>query len=359
MSVDNLQAKAPTAGQEVTSVSAKSSPPQPPMDGLEKAAIFMLSLGPDEAAEVLKFFGPRDVNRLLTRMTQLKDVKQDKVEAITREFLEISIDQSDVGTSSDSYIRNMLTKALGEERAGFLADRLLQTGDTSGIESLKWVDASSVAELIKSEHPQIIATILVHLERDHAAAILNHFPEKIRKDVTIRISTLDGVQPTALRELNEVLSKALAGGEKVKKSTLGGAKTAAEILNYVGSASEQAVLESIREFDDQLAQRIQDEMFVFDNLLELDNRSLQMALREVENPLLVVALKGAPENVKSKIFANLSSRAAQAVSDELLNKGPIRISEVDAAQKEILRIVKRLADEGQIMLRAAGDDAFV
>ncbi|HEX4844324.1 MAG TPA: flagellar motor switch protein FliG [Limnobacter sp.] len=333
--------------------------PVRPGDGLDKAAIFMLTLGADDAAEVLKFFGPRDVNRLLTRMTALKDVKQDRVDSVTREFLEVTLDQSAIGTSSDQYIRTMLTKALGEERAGFLADRILQSGDTSGIESLKWVDASSVAELIKNEHPQIIATILVHLERDHAAAILNEFPERVRKDVTIRISTLDGVQPNALRELNEVLSKALAGGEKVKKSTLGGTKTAAEILNYVGTANEQAVLESIREYDDQLAQKIQDEMFVFDNLMELDNRSLQLTLREVDNAVLVIALKGAPESFKDRIFENMSSRAADAVRDELLNKGPVRISDVDAAQKEILRIVRRMADDGLIALGGAGEDAFV
>ena len=268
-------------------------------------------------------------------------------------------DQSAVGTASDKYIRSMLNKALGEERAGFLADRILQSGDTSGIESLKWVDASSVAELIKNEHPQIIATILVHLERDHAAMILNHFPEKVRKDVTIRISTLDGVQPNALKELNEVLSKALAGGEKVKKSTLGGTKTAAEILNYVGTANEQAVLESIRDYDDELAQKIQDEMFVFDNLMDLDDRSLQQALREVDNAVLVIALKGAPEAMKDRLFANMSSRAAQAVQDELFNKGPVRISDVDMAQKEILRIVRRMADEGLIVLGGSGEDAFV
>ncbi len=330
-----------------------------PEDGLDKAAIFMLTLGADDAAEVLKFFGPRDVNRLLTRMTALKDVKQDRVDSVTREFLEVTLDQSAIGTSSDQYIRTMLTKALGEERAGFLADRILQSGDTSGIESLKWVDASSVAELIKNEHPQIIATILVHLERDHAAAILNEFPDKVRKDVTIRISTLHGVQPNALRELNEVLSKALAGGEKVKKSTLGGTKTAAEILNYVGTANEQAVLESIREYDDQLAQKIQDEMFVFDNLMELDNRSLQLALREVDNAVLVIALKGAPEAFKERIFQNMSTRASEAVRDELLNKGPVRISDVDAAQKEILRIVRRMADDGLIALGGSGEDAFV
>ncbi|MDX1668867.1 MAG: flagellar motor switch protein FliG [Limnobacter sp.] len=340
-------------------VTVSENKPSAPIEGLEKAAIFMLTLGPDEAAEVLKFFGPRDVNRLLTKMTQMKDVKQEKVEAVTREFMQHSLEQSDIGTKSDGYIRDMLNKALGEERAGFLADRLLQSDDTSGIESLKWVDASSVAELIKSEHPQIIATILVHLERDHAAAILNEFPERVRKEVTIRISTLDGVQPNALKELNEVLSKVLAGGEKVKKSTMGGTKTAAEILNYVGTANEQTVIEGIREYDDELAQSIQDEMFVFDNLMELDARSLQLALREVDNPVLVLALKGAAEPLKDKIFANLSSRAADAVRDELFNRGPVRISDVEAAQKEVLRIVKRLADEGEIVLNGAGDDAYV
>jgi flagellar motor switch protein FliG len=253
----------------------------------------------------------------------------------------------------------VLTKALGSDKAANLIERILHGGDTSGIEGLKWMDAASVAELIKNEHPQIIATILVHLERDQASEILSLFTERLRNDVVLRIATLDGIQPSALKELNDVLTKLLSGANNLKKSVMGGVRAAAEILNYVGTANETAIIASVRDYDPELAQKIQDEMFVFENLLDIDDRSIQLLLREVQSESLIIALKGTSEELREKIFKNMSQRAAEMLRDDLEAKGPVRISEVEAEQKEILKIVRKLADEGQIVIGGAGEESFV
>ena len=327
--------------------------------GLQKGAILMLSLGEEEAAEVFKYLGPKEVQKLGQQMSKTKDVPKERIEDIAGEVIGMAESQSALGLDSDNYIRSVLTRALGEDKAGFLLDRILQGSDTSGIEGLKWMDPGTVAELIKNEHPQIIATILVHLERDFAAAILNLFVERLRSDVILRISTLEGIQPNALLELNDVLSKVLAGGEKLKKTTLGGVRAAAEILNFVGTMSEKAVLDTIREYDSELSQRIQDEMFTFDNLLDVDDRGIQTLLRDVPGEALVIALKGADEAIRDKVFKNMSSRAAEALKEDLESRGPVLLSEVEAAQKDILKVARKLADEGQIMLSGGGEDAFV
>jgi len=328
-------------------------------DGLEKGAILMLSLGETEAAEVFKFLGPKEAQKLGTQMAKTKDIPRSRIEEVAGELIERAATQSTLGLDSDNYIRSVLTKALGEDKAGFLLDRILQGSDTSGIEGLKWMDPATVAELIKNEHPQIIATILVHLERDFAAAILNLFVERLRSDVILRIATLEGIQPNALAELNDVLAKVLSAGDKIKKTTLGGVRAAAEILNFVGATSEKAVLDEIREHDNELSQRIQDEMFTFDNMLDLDDRAIQTVLRDVQSDQLVIALKGADEAIREKIFKNMSSRAAEALREDLEGRGPVRLSEVEASQKEILKVVRKLADSGTIQIGGGGDDAFV
>ena len=222
------------------------------------------------------------------------------------------------------------------------------------------MDAQTVADLIKNEHPQIIATILVYLEFDHAGEILMRFSDRLRNDVVLRIATLDGVQPHALSELNESLTRVMAGAANIKKHAIGGARHAAEILNFVGAAAETAVLDNVREFDPDLAQTILDEMFVFENLIDVDDRGIQLLLREIQSESLIVALKGAPEQMREKVFKNMSQRAAEILRDDLEGKGPVRLSEVEAEQKEILKVARRLAEEGQIVLGGKGsDDAFV
>ncbi len=324
-------------------------------DGMRKTAILMLALGHEEAAEVFKYLGPKDVQKLGMAMSSVGKTGREEMEAVLREFHGQTEGRIDL-VDSDEYIRSVLRKALGDDKAAHLIDRILQGNESAGIESLKWMDAASVAEMIRNEHPQIIATIMVHLDRDHASEILNMLPERLRNDVMVRIATLEGVQPMAMRELNEVLTQLLSGGEIGKKSSLGGIKTAADILNYMGGAIEASVLANIREHDADLAQKIQDQMFTFDNVMELDDRSVQMLLREVQSETLIIALKGTSEELKAKIFRNMSSRAAEALKEDLESKGPVRLSEVEAEQKEILKIVRKLVDEGQIILGGKGGE---
>ena len=327
--------------------------------GIEKGAILMLALGHDEAAEVMKHLSPREVQKLGQAMSAMKAIAHDQVAAVLHDFRQEAERSSSLGIDSDEYIRAVLTKALGDDKAASLLNRILGTKDASGIESLKWMDPQSVAELIHNEHPQIIATILVHLERDQSSEILKNFTERLRNDVMLRIATLDGVQPAALHELNDVLTKLLSGNENVKKKPMGGIRVAAEILNFMSGDAETSVMDSLKNYDDDMAQKIMDEMFVFDNIIDIDDRGIQLLLREVQSDALIVALKGASEEMREKIFKNMSQRAAEMMREDLEAKGPVRLSEVEAQQKEILLIVRRLADEGQLMLGAKGEDAYV
>jgi flagellar motor switch protein FliG len=216
-----------------------------------------------------------------------------------------------------------------------------------------------VAELIRNEHPQIIATILVHLERDQSAQILTQFAPRLRNDVVLRIATLDGIQPSAIRELNESLSLTLSGSNRSSKKSLGGVRMAAEVINLLPGTIEGEAVESIREFDADLAQKIQDEMFKFEDLMKIDDRSMQTLLREVASDVLIVALKGADTTIRDKIFKNMSERAANQMREDLETSGPVRLSEVETQQREILKTVRRLADEGTLAIGGKADDAFV
>jgi len=326
--------------------------------GVLKSAILLMSIGEEEAAEVLKYLGPKEVQKIGMAMAGLDNITREQIQVSLRDFRAEAEERTTLGVGSDSYIRSILTKALGD-KATNLIDRILQGGDTSGIESLKWMDSASVAEMIKNEHPQIIATILVHLDYDQASEILQLFTERLRNDVMLRIATLDGVQPHALRELNDVLTKLLSGSDHIKKSKVGGVKAAAEILNFMGGTVESTIIGNIKEFDEELAQRIQDEMFVFEDIGKIDDRGIQLLLREIQSESLIVALKGATPEMREKIFKNMSQRAAEMLRDDLEAKGPVRLSEVEGEQKEILKIVRRLADEGQIVLGGKGEESFV
>jgi flagellar motor switch protein FliG len=328
-------------------------------DGLQDSAILLMSLGEEEAAEVFKHLTPKEVQRLGETIAKMKVIPRERVESVLERFTADASDQSMLVNDTDEYVKSVLRKALGEDKANLLIDRILQGGDVSGIESLKWMDPGSVAELLRNEHPQIIAAILVHLEFDQSAEVLRHFAERQRHEVMIRIATLDGIQPSALKDLNEVLSKVLAGGDKLRKASLGGVKTAAEIINMMGSAIEGPMLDYIRQADPDLAQKIMDNMFTFDDLMKIDDRGIQTLLKEVQTESLIIALKGATPELREKIFSNMSSRAAETLREDLESRGPVRLSEVEAEQKELLKIVRRLADEGQIVLSLGGDDGFV
>lgn len=331
-------------------------------EGVSKSAILLMALGEDEAAEILKFLGPREVQKLGSAMAALENVSREDIAKAVGDFKgEVeelsplaSLDQSD-------YIRSVMRKALGDDKAAGLIDRILATGESAGIEGLKWMDPAAVAELVKNEHPQVLATILVHLDPDQACDILGHFTERLRNDCVLRIATLDGVQPTALKELNDVLARVLAGGDNTRKAKLGGVRAAAEIMNYMGKVNEASVMSNLETHDAGLAEQIMDEMFTFDDLQEVDDKGFQIILREVSSEQLVVALRGAPDQLKDKVLRNMSKRAAETMREDLEGRGPVKVSEVEGAQKEIITIVRRLAEEGQIQMggKGGGDDAYV
>jgi len=327
--------------------------------GLEDAAILLMSLGEEEASEVFKHLTPKEVQGLGETIARMKSVPRDKLEGVLEKFAVVASEQSMLVSDTDEYVKSVLRKALGDDKANLLIDRILQGGDVSGIESLKWMDATSVAELLRNEHPQIVAAILVHLDYEQSSGVLKCFPERQRNEVLVRVATLDGIQPAALKDLNEVMSKVLAGGDKMRKASLGGVKTAAEMINLMGASVETAVLDYIREADNELAQKIMDNMFTFDDLEKIDDKGIQLLMKEVQSESLVIALKGATPEMREKVFKNMSTRAAETLREDLESRGPVRVSEVEAEQKEMLKIVRRLADEGQIVLAAGGDDEFL
>lgn len=324
-------------------------------DGIKKSSLLLLSLGQSEAIEVFKYLGPKEVQKLSLAMAGLNNFSHEEVQSALKEFKDAYQSRVNFG-ATDEYLKNVLTQALGQDKAANLLDKILQGQDHTGIESLKWMDPAEAADLIKNEHPQIIASIIVHLDPDMASSILGSFTDRLRNEVLIRTATLEGIQPVALKELNDVLTQLLSGSDRMKKTSAGGVGMTADILNFMGSGVEASALSYIREYDPELAQRIQDKMFVFDNILEIDDRAIQTILREVQSNSLVIALKGTSVELKEKIFRNMSTRAAEMLKDDLDSKGPVKLSEVEAEQKEILKIVKRLAEEGEIVLASKGGD---
>ncbi|HCN71504.1 MAG TPA: flagellar motor switch protein FliG [Pusillimonas sp.] len=326
---------------------------------MERCAILLMSLGEDVAAEVFKHLSAPEIQRISTAMASLKQFTRKDVEEVLSEFRQEADQFMAVSLGSEEYIRSVLTKALGNDRAAGLIEDLLeaQTG-SGGIDALNWLDANSVAELIADEHPQIIATILVHLERDRASGVLELLPERLRNDVMLRIATFGGGQPAALSELTDVLNNLLSG-QGAKRSKLGGVRTAAEILNFMSSSEEELVMSNLQQLDADLAQRISEEMFVFENLVDIENTAIQLILKEINTDGLTIALKGAPQELREKFLGNMSNRAAEMLRDDLEAQGPVRMSKVEEEQKNILGVARRLAESGQISLTRLGNDEYV
>jgi flagellar motor switch protein FliG len=322
--------------------------------GTERAAIFLMTLGEQGAAQVLKHMAAKDVQRVGAAMAQLAKVSREEVTTVLDNFARNVENETSVGIGSDDYVRKVLTDALGEDKAGGLIDRILLGRTSKGLEALKWMEPRAIAEMIRVEHPQIVAIVLAYLEPDQAASVLGHLPEWLRADVMLRIATLDGLQPNALSELDEIVEKQFAGSARGAQTSLGGPKAAASILNLMDAGLETAVIDHMRKVDESLVGRIEDLMFVFDNLIEVDDRGMQELLRQVQSEQLLLALKGADEELKSKIFRNMSQRAAEMLKDDLEARGPVRLAAVEAAQKEILAVARKMADEGTLMLGGRG-----
>ena len=326
------------------------------LDKIEMAAILLMTLGEEPAAKILSHLGPKEVQRVGSAMASLSNVRNEDVEHVMTEMLGEVEGQTGLGIGSDEYIKATLVKALGADKAGGLIDRILMGGNTTGLDTLKWMDARSVSDVIRYEHPQIQAIIIAYLDPDHSAQVLAQIPDpRVREDLIVRVAALESVQPAALRELNDILEKQFSGSSGAKSSAMGGTKVAAEIMNNVDSTIEAEIMEAISEADEDLAVEIQDLMFVFDNLSEVDDRGIQALLREISSEVLITALKGADEPLREKIFKNMSKRAAELLRDDLEASGPVRLSDVEVAQKEILTAARKMADSGEIVLGGGGE----
>lgn len=327
------------------------------LTGPERAAILMMAVGEEVATSIMKHMGPKEVQRIGEAMASTSNVSREQVEDVVSSFAETFGDQTALGVGSEEYLRKILVNSLGEDKASGLIDRILLGRSSKGLEALKWMEPRAIAEVVRLEHPQIIAIVLSYLDSDQAAEVLSLLPENMRADILMRIASLDGIQPSALQELDEILDKQFSGATgNLKSSSVGGTKTAANILNFMDTSIEGAILDRVKEVDGELGQKIQDLMFVFDNLAEVDDRSIQALLREVSSDTLIIALKGADAAVTEKVLKNMSKRAAEMLRDDLEARGPVRLSEVEAAQKEILAIARRMAESGDISLGGGGDE---
>jgi flagellar motor switch protein FliG len=324
--------------------------------GPERAAILLMSLGENEAAQVLKHLGAKDVQKVGQAMASLSNVTRERATAVVERFVDELENQTSIGVGADDYVRRVLVGALGEDKASGLIDRILLGRNSKGLEALKWMETRAVADLVRNEHPQIVAIVLAYLDPDQAAEVLAQLPERMRSDVLMRIARLDGIQPAALRELDEIMEKQFTGGGNMKSSSVGGIKVAASILNLMDSTVEGQIISTISESDADLGTRIQDLMFVFDDLAEVDDRGVQALLREANNEMLCLALKGADPRVRDKFTKNMSKRAAEMLAEDMEAKGPVRLADVEAAQKEILVAARRLAEAGEIVLGGKGEE---
>lgn len=329
------------------------------LSGAERAAILMMSLGEIPAADILRHMGPKEVQKIGTAMASLERVTRGDIDHVLGEFLSLVEDQTSLGIGADDYVRSVLRSALGDEKAEGLIDRILLGRNSKGLEALKWLDPRAIAEMIRNEHPQIVAIVLSHLDPDQSAETLSYLPDRMQSDIILRIATLDGVQPAALQELDEILERQLSGKSTAKSSMIGGVQTAANIMNFIDSSKETVVMEGVMQVDEDLGERIQELMFVFASLVDVDDRGIQTLLREISTESLVLALKGAEDELRDKIFRNMSKRAAEMLREDLETKGPVRVSDVEGAQKEILSVARRLADNGEIVLGGKGGEAML
>lgn len=330
------------------------------LNGAERAAVLLMTLGEGDAAEILKHMSPKEVQKVGEAMANLANVPKEDVSTVLGDFCDAVDEQTELGIGNEDYLRNVLNNALGEDKARNIIDRILLGRHSKGLDALKWMDPRAVADLIRLEHPQIIAIVLSYLEQDQAADVLAALPENMRVDIVMRIASLDGIQPSAIHELDDMLEKQFSGNsDNIKTSAVGGLKTAANIMNFLDSSIESEIIEKVKEIDDEIGSGIQDLMFVFENLIEVDDRGIQALLREISSETLIMALKGSDEAIKEKIFNNMSRRAGEMLKDDLEARGPVKLSEVETAQKEILSVARRMAETGEISLGGKGGEEYV
>lgn len=322
----------------------------------ERAAVILLLLGEEQAADIISYMSPREVQALGANMVSVADLSQEAVNVVLDDFIATIKKQTNLGLGTADYVQSVFTKALGEDKAATVLGRIMPGSSSKGLDILRWMDARSIGEMVIGEHPQVIAIILSVLEYDVAADVLNFIPAEVRAEVIQRVASLETIHPSAMEELENVMREQFSSNSSAKSSSFGGIKTAAKIMNFTKSEMESAIISGVTGIDEELALKIQDNMFAFENLAGLDNRSIQTLMRNIETDLLMTALKAADEEVKDKFMDNMSQRAKVMFIDEMEAKGPIRITDVEDAQKVILRIARKLSDTGDIVLAGRGDD---
>jgi flagellar motor switch protein FliG len=311
----------------------------------------MMSIGDDAAAQVMKFLSQLEINQLSVAMARISNVTKDAVTSVYQEFIDLMLQETSIGIGAESYIRAVLEKALGTDKADRLVARLRQGDYFAGIEAIQWQDPRVLAEMIKLEHPQIVAMIFAYLEPEQLDALIKYLPEDLVEQVIPRLATLESIPPAAVRELNESIEALLAGEAQQARVTVGGVGIAAKILNRIDNKRVESILKQISTVDAELAQRIEHSLFVFEDLVHVDDRNFQVLLRSIDQKLLVSALKGAEATLQNKVLSNLSQRAAETLRDDIAARGPMRVSEIEAAKREIVATAQRLEREGAIILR--------
>lgn len=323
---------------------------------LERAAILLMMLSPSEASKIMKYLTPKQIQALGAVMTNLHDVDKDTINHIIQDFISLTNNQTHIGIDNVIQVREVLSQTIGEDKADSILDTALMQANNKGLESLKWMDSKSIYEFIAKEHPQIQSIVLSYLDPDQAAEVLMCFDEKIQLDLIMRISNQETIEPEAITELNEIIIDQFSSKISSKPKAFGGVKRVADIMNHVDNQTENDIFDAMREKDTELADEIQELMFVFDNIKSIDDKGMQTLLRELNTDTLVLALKGADDQIKEKLFNNMSKRAANLLMDDLEAKGPVKLSDVEAAQKEILAVAKKLADAGEIVMGGKGEE---
>ena len=336
--------------------SSEKAPEKVELTGSTQAAILLMALGEEEAATVLKHMKPEEVQAVGEAMAAINGVTQEQIGETLDEFINRVRNESSLGLESAKYFKSTLTRALGKDKATSVLASMEPMDDDSGLSSLQWMDPRVVAKIISKEHPQIIATVLSQLKSQQAGAVLDLLPEPIRADIMMRIVKLDKIHPAALSDLNEIIQELFENNGTIELSGLGGVSSVADILNSVSKEAEEQILATIEESDSDIVAQIKESMFIFENLLAVTDRDTQTLLRDLSNDDLILALKGASEEMQEKIFRNMSSRAAELLKDDLEAKGPVKLSEVEEAQRTILTAAKEAAEEGKISLGGKGDD---
>ena len=326
------------------------------MTSTERAAVLMLLMGETQAADIIKYMSPREVQALGSSMVGVVDLSQETVSAVLDDFVSTIKQQTNLGLGTTDYVESVLKRALGEDKASTVLGRILPSGSTKGLEILRWMDPRAIADMIINEHPQVIAIILSVLEYDVAADVINFLPKDRRGEIMQRVAKLETVQPSAMEELERIMAQQFATNSSAQSSSFGGVKTAAKIMNFVKVDLETEIMKSLTDIDEDLTLAIQDNMFTFENLSMVDNRAIQVMMRNIDSELLMVALKGASEETRDKFFDNMSQRAKAMFIDDMESKGPMRISDVEDAQKNIMRIARKLSDAGELVLAGRGDD---